>query len=130
VRVQVSIAGAIAPAWRRDGRELFFHDDSKEKYQISTNGGTWPRWSRDGQFLCYVDADGRLVAVSVKQESAFQYASATPLFEFPLPPATTATPNVPYDVAADGRFLVSAPAATDERTSISVMLNWTASLSR
>ena len=107
-----------------------FPDATREKYQISTSGGTWPRWSRDGHFLYHVDSDGRLLAVPVKTEPSFEVGTAVPLFEFPLPPATTATPNVPYDVAADGRFLVSAPAATDERASISVMLNWTSSLTR
>ena len=102
-----------------------FPDASAEKLQISTDGGAWPRWSRDGQQLYYVEAGGRLMAVAVDSQTNFQVGTATSLFDFPHPLPSTANPNVPYDVAADGRFLLSAPESNVESARIAVILNWT-----
>ncbi len=49
---------------------------------VSSNGGTQPVWSRDGRELFYVE-DSTLIAVSVKMRPTFAAGSATRLFEHP-----------------------------------------------
>ncbi len=109
-----------------------FPDPSKGKWQISIGGGLGPRWKRDGRELYYFDATGRIVAVPVSTDSAFQFGKAAPLFEVPFPVAASLTSSLPYDVAADGqRFLLSVPlnrVASAPPTPLTVTLNWTAAI--
>ncbi len=93
------------------------------RIRVSTNGGDKPRWRRDGTELYYISPDRRLMAVPVTRTPAFSVGLPVRLFEVRLP-AT----NFPYDVASDGRFLMSkldAPSA-DPSAGMTVVLNWTA----
>jgi Tol biopolymer transport system component len=96
------------------------------KWQISTAGGDKPRWRRDGRELYYIAPGGKLMAVPVKTGQAFEPGLASPLFD------TKATGFFPYDVAADGRFLIDA--TTDNQTAaatpVTVLLNWQAGLKK
>ena len=49
---------------------------------VSSNGGTQPLWSRNGRELFYFE-ESTLIAVSVKTKPTFSAASATRLFEHP-----------------------------------------------
>jgi len=60
-----------------------FPDPSGGKWQVSANGGLFPAWRRDGRELYYVKPSGELVAVSVNPE-AFAVGASTTLFRSPL----------------------------------------------
>jgi Tol biopolymer transport system component len=94
------------------------------KWQISTAGGVKPRWSHDGKELYYLAPDRKLMAVPVKTGSTFEPGVALPLFE------TRVTSFFPYDVAADGRFLINTPseAPTLIASPVTVVLNWQPSI--
>ena len=51
------------------------------KWQISQDGAVFPRWRGDGKELYYYAADGRLMAVPIKGETAVEVDTAVPLFE-------------------------------------------------
>jgi hypothetical protein len=109
-----------------------FPDPSSGKWPISTNGGVYPRWKRDGGELYYLDAQRRIVAVSVTTEGGFTVGKTTPLFETGLPFPNVPPPSVPYDVSTDGQHFLMAvqdqlPPTTNS-TPITVVLNWTAAL--
>ncbi len=97
------------------------------KWQISSAGGAKPRWRRDGKELYYLDNGGKLMAVPVQSTAAtFEPGVAVPLFD------THTAGYAPFDVAADGRFLISTMAAEGSATAsaITMVLNWTAGLAK
>jgi eukaryotic-like serine/threonine-protein kinase len=101
-----------------------FPNVSERREVISVGGGRYPRWGPKGSNeLYYVRADGALMAASIRL-SPFELGSSKKLFDWRKP-----RPNVSgleYDVAPDGRFLVSELAETiaDRQTAVSVILNW------
>lgn len=96
------------------------------KWQISTAGGDKPRWRRDGRELYYIALDGKMMAVPVKIGPVFEPGVAIPLFQ------TNATGFFPYDVSADGRFLVNtvSDVAAPASSPLTIVLNWQATLKR
>jgi serine/threonine protein kinase/Tol biopolymer transport system component len=105
-----------------------FPDPTREKRQISSQGGAHPRWKADGTEIYYVDPGSRIVAVPVTAGQSLQTGKPTPLFETQiiLQPRPQ---GYPYDVTADGRFLISAPLARPA-SPITVVVNWRARLAR
>jgi hypothetical protein len=57
-----------------------FPDPSGGKWQVSGTGGSNPIWRRDGRELFYVNSTRDLVSVEVKAESAFAIGQSTTLF--------------------------------------------------
>ena len=51
------------------------------KWRVSTNGGSSPAWRRDGKELFYIARDLKLMAVEVKGSSTFELGIAKGLFE-------------------------------------------------
>jgi dipeptidyl aminopeptidase/acylaminoacyl peptidase len=95
------------------------------QWTVSVNGGDKPRWSRDGKELFYIATDGKMMAVPIKSGPAFEPGVPTPLFD------TRVTGYMPYDVAPDGRFLINTmPADATSRSSLTVVVNWFASLEK
>ena len=109
-----------------------FPDPSRAKSQISTRGGSSPRWRRDGRELYYVDAEQRLIAVTVSSDRDFVPGSSTPLFlvNFQAPGG----PAYGYDVARDGQtFILPLPVGgvtADSRIPLTVTTNWTSLMKR
>jgi hypothetical protein len=100
------------------------------KWQISRDGGWQPRWRRDGGELFYLAADGRLMAVETKTSPTFVGSLPRLLFPTRLGEFEEGGLGRSYAVAADGqRFLLNSLFEQD-RTAITVMLNWTAALPR
>jgi eukaryotic-like serine/threonine-protein kinase len=96
------------------------------KWQISTAGGDKPRWRRDGRELYYVAPDRKMMAVPVKTSPVFEPGVAIPLFE------TRLVGFLPYDVSADGRFLLNSVSDTAPASSspVTIVLNWQTELAR
>ena len=96
------------------------------KWQISTAGGDKPRWSTEGKELYYIAPDRKMMAVPVKIGPAFEPGVAVPLFD------TKVGGFFPYDVSADGRFLLYTPSDTEAPASspVTIVVNWEATLKR
>jgi dipeptidyl aminopeptidase/acylaminoacyl peptidase len=95
--------------------------------QISTTGGQYPVWHPNGRELFYLSPDFKLMAVSLTI-GADAVVAGTPHELFALPAVDTG--RSPYDVSPDGqRFLVRAtPTGTTQ--SLTMVLNWPATLKR
>lgn len=99
----------------RSGREEIYlqtltaaDDPATERVPVSTGGGTCARFSADGKELYFLSASGDLMAAPVSLWAKPQIG--TPQKLFALHAAAGTHLACPYDVAADGRFLVLAPA--------------------
>ncbi|MGC2422086.1 MAG: protein kinase, partial [Candidatus Acidiferrales bacterium] len=102
--------------------------DHLGKWQISTAGGVEPAWRRDGKELFYLSPDNKVMAVEVNTDAAnFQAGIPKPLFQAqPIPDFLMRNR---YLVSADGqRFLMLAPAGEAASRPITVVLNWPALL--
>lgn len=134
--------GQVSP----DGRWLAYTSDESGAWEvyvqsfpvpghrrsISTNGGAQPRWRKDGHELFFLAADRRLMKVKIEQQldaqGGLEVSEPEALFQThirgPLVPSW-----IEYTVTADGqRFLICETEPTDP--SMTVLLNWTAALSR
>ena len=100
------------------------------KWQVSTGGGEQPRWRGDGKELFYLSSDGKMMAAPVTIGANFDAGTPVPLFQAtPRPPVASAELFV-YDVSRDGqRFLIITP-VKQETAPMSVVLNWTAKLTK
>jgi Tol biopolymer transport system component len=95
------------------------------KVPISNSGGYKPRWHPNGRELFYLALDGTMMSVPVTTAGTFEPGAPKALFK------TTATGFFPYDVAADGRFLVNTLSDTSNQQSpITVVLNWQSRLKK
>jgi serine/threonine-protein kinase len=92
-----------------------FPDTDAGKRQVSSGGGVAPLWSRDGRELFYLSSGDDMMAVRVAPGAMLDTGDPTVLFhvrrELLAPEATYYTP---WDVAADGRFLMVRGAGGDE----------------
>jgi len=96
------------------------------KWKISSLGGDKPRWSADGKELYYIALDRKMMAVPVKLAPTFEPGLPVPLFE------TNVNTFNPYDVSADGRFLLNmvSESAAPAASPVTIVLNWQAGLKR
>lgn len=94
------------------------------QWQISETGGCQPRWSRDGSELFFVE-DDTLVAVEVTTSPDFAPLSRTVLFS-DLGLVRNGFNSLSYDVAADGRFVLTERMedADPELPVVRVVQNW------
>jgi Tol biopolymer transport system component len=60
-----------------------FPDGSHQREQISRTGGEAPRWRRDGRELFYIDDSSRMMAVPVEADGTISVARTTELFATP-----------------------------------------------
>jgi Tol biopolymer transport system component len=100
------------------------------KWPISTAGGGEPAWRRDGKELFYLTSDDKLMAVEVSTEAGrFRAGTPKPLFQAQLVEGFGWRNR--YVVSADGqRFLMLATAGAAAGNPITVVLNWTALLQK
>jgi WD40-like Beta Propeller Repeat len=101
---------------------------SDRKLAVSTGGGYEPRWRADGTELYYLSEDRKLMAVRVSPGPSFGVPKM--LFQTRVPAGITANRNH-YVPSSDGqRFLVNTQIGDAQPTPITVVLNWSAGLSR
>jgi hypothetical protein len=107
----------------------------RDKWQISMNGGTQAHWRQDGKELFYLSADRKLTAVEVKAATSFEVGASTTLFDVP----SDVRPGQEQDVQdsrvyapnVNGqRFLIGIPIGEPVSPPVTVVLNWTAGLSK
>jgi len=101
------------------------------KWQISTAGGSQPAWRADGKEIFYVAPDRVMMAVPVEfGEDFFRPGAPKPLFQTHLefdPALSMALYQWvrQYDVTADGqRFLLNQHVADSTDAPITVVVNW------
>ena len=95
------------------------------KQQVSLSGGTLPRWRPKSSELFYVTLDFRLMSVTMTYAGAArQIGKPVQIFQSLL-----FQNNRPYEVAADGRFLLNI-GRDNASTPIQVILNWAAELAK
>jgi len=95
--------------------------------RASVAGGHDPTWSRAGNELFYQEGS-KLMVVTVASTSPLQMQTPKVLFEGGFIAWEPNTPRT-FDVAADGRFLMIEPTATNAQR-FNVVLNWTEELKR
>jgi len=135
-----NVGGAVSPDGRwiayttmMSGRSQVYVEKYPElgnRQPISTGGGGMATWSPDGEELYFITPDFRQMFVARVQSDA-TFGRPQLLFEL----AMARTPGAqPYDVAADGRFLIikrgQAEAGADAEPQIVIVQNWTEELKR
>ena len=103
-----------------------FPNANDDKRRISTGGAREPLWGSDGE-LFYRGVDG-MMSVRIETQPAFRLGTPTPLFDDTLYVGGGGTQ---YDVAPDGRFLMTRPGdASTPEVSVVAVQNWHQELKR
>jgi Tol biopolymer transport system component len=101
---------------------------SDRKWQISTEGGYEPRWRADGHEIYHLSQDRKLMAVAV--ETGPSFGVPKPLFQTRVAEGVSAQ-RTHYVPARNGqRFLANVQTADPPSARITIVLNWTAGLSK
>jgi serine/threonine protein kinase/Tol biopolymer transport system component len=90
------------------------------KWQISAGGGTSPAWRRDGKELFYLSPDRKLVAVPITLSArGLEAGTARVLFQNASLPLASISTKTPYRAAPDGqRFLANLQTGLQESSPI------------
>ena len=108
---------SFPPAW--EGEEAV----GRGKWQISTAGGIQAAWRRDGKELFYLE-DGKLMAVNVRTDlGVFEAGVPRTLFQAP-PLSRHGRRNHYVVSADGQRFLFNALVEEQQESSLTVVLNW------
>jgi Tol biopolymer transport system component len=92
------------------------------RQQVSVSGGNYPRWSRDGRELFFHSLDNKIVAARIAAAGdRIEVGALTPLFDARAPDGFA---RFFYDVAPDGRFLLSVPPPTSSVGQVNLLVNW------
>jgi hypothetical protein len=95
------------------------------KFLISTNGGDQPAWRRDGKELYYLTPDRKLMSVDVKTAPSFEAAPPKLLFQTHVPLMAITTFRNHYAVSPEGqKFLVTTIPKAESTAPLVVVLNW------
>jgi hypothetical protein len=96
------------------------------QWQVSTVGGTYPAWRPDGKELYYLAPDGKLMAAPVRVQGAtFEPGAPVALFQTGIYGGGVDTgQGRQYDVARDGCFLINTVPDEAVSTPITLLENW------
>jgi len=104
-----------------------FPDVNAGRLQVSAAGGTGALWSRDGREVYYRNLNSEMVAVPVTVGTTLRAGEPRVLFEIPSDVAVIdANFYTAWDVASDGRFLMTRSIATPSQfeAPLIVVENW------
>ena len=104
-----------------------FPNTSEFKHQVSNGGGTAPLWSRDGRELFFVSPGADMMSARVTAGAPIAIAAPAPLFHIADDLLKVEyTFYTPWDVAADGRFIMARArgGAAGLATSVVIAENW------
>ena len=107
------------------------YPSAQTKWPISVGGGLQPAWRGDGKELFYLAPKGQLMAVPVvRAGSSLEVDEPQRLFETGV--SAVGNPNYNrnhYAVTSDGqRFLITQPAGNSSAATVTVIVGWTASI--
>jgi WD40-like Beta Propeller Repeat len=98
-----------------------FPASTEAKWQVSIGGGDFARWRRDGKELFYRALDGKLMVASVGSAGqGLQFG--TPVVLFPIF-ESAGQHTYPYDVAPDGKRILTFAKDNNDSTILQVLLN-------
>jgi dipeptidyl aminopeptidase/acylaminoacyl peptidase len=103
------------------------------RQQVSVNGGAAGRWNPNGKEIFFVSPEAKLMSVSFEASSgAPKLSIPSPLFSMSrvqLEESYPGSQTRDWDVMPDGkRFLLVLPVSETDRSSLTVVVNWTALL--
>ena len=104
-----------------------FPDASTFKHQVSNGGGMAPLWSRDGRELFFVSVVADMMTARVTAGSPIAIAAPVPLFHIANDLLRVEYAfYTPWDVAADGRFIMARARRGDAASATTVVVaeNW------
>ena len=114
---------SFSPAWEAENAA------AGGKWQVSTAGGLQAAWRRDGKELFYLE-DQKLMAVNVRTDSeVFEAGIPRALFEAP-PLSRRQRRNYYVVSADGRRFLFNILADDSRESSLTVVVNWPAQVQR
>jgi len=97
---------------------------SGNRWQISNNGGRAPAWRGDGKEIFFVSEDNKLVSVDVKTGNGFEVGIPKPLFDL-TPLGAVSFGNVNFAPSLDGqKFLITHQRETVASLQYVVVQNW------
>ena len=103
---------------------------SEGKLMVSKDGGYHPAWRSDGKELFFLSLDGRMMSATIDTAGELRAGVPTPLFPistFSNPLLITRQ----YAVAKDGkRFLVNTVPQVSRTTPLTVVVNWLAAVQK
>jgi serine/threonine protein kinase len=96
------------------------------QWQVSTTGGIQPAWRADGKEIYFISPDAKVVAVPISYNGNSVVAgAATPLFQTRIVGGGYDTySREQYDVAVDGRFLINTFTGDAALAPITLVQNW------
>jgi Tol biopolymer transport system component len=98
------------------------------KWQVSSGGGSLPAWRRDGRELFYLSTDSSVVSVPVTLAiEGAKVAKPSPLFHVNGFLGNVGI-VAPYDVNANGQRFVILKTPKAERQNITLVMNWIAGM--
>ena len=99
---------------------------SGNRWQISNNGGRAPAWRGDGKEIFFVSIDNKLVSVDVKTGNGFEVGIPKPLFDL-MPLRAVSFSYVNFAPSLDGqKFLITHQRETVASLQYVVVQNWAA----
>ncbi len=94
------------------------------KLQVSISGGVQPAWRGNGRELFFVSLDQKLMAAPVELDTAPEIGKPASLFDVRLGADNTSIATRQYDVTADGRRFLFHVAPRSQTPSITLVFNW------
>jgi len=96
--------------------------------RVSVTGGTQPVWNHDstGIYFLSTDPDDRRLFESRLNLTTLKAETPKGILPIPKPPKPGRADGWEYDVAADGRILVTLPNSVSESRAVTVVQNWLA----
>lgn len=101
-----------------------------ERYLVSMSGAQALRWRRDGRELFYLDLNGRVQAVAVRLLPKPEFGPTTALFTITTEARAAIHSVLGFDVSADGKRFVIPVVSSAQAPSLVVIQNWEALLPR
>ncbi len=89
--------------------------------RVSTKGGAFPRWHPSGRELIFFSGDRLFTAAVTLKPDGADIGAISPLFPVQGPEGFARTF---YDLAPDGRFLVSVPGGQSIASRLGLLTNW------
>lgn len=104
-----------------------FPDVGAGRWQVSTNGGKGPLWARNGKELFYVNDSNEMSAVTISEGVFFQWGRERALFAIDGLRSDIGVVS-PYDIDAEGQRFLMMRYRGGAESELVVMDNWTALL--
>src|SRR5262249_1944712 len=83
------------------------------KLAVSSAGGIMPRWSKDGKELFFWANARDLMVVDVTYNPSFKFSVARSVFQLSASVKFANSNTFMWDIARDGKFLITTPEAHD-----------------